>query len=112
MYCTRAVQLARMVYGTPSYQLPVIILHGILGNKMNWRSIALKLANETGRQVNCLYIASLSDYNVPFLICTLIFFWFFLSCSVVCIVFESLYVLLEYIVRVITRICTAVGHVF
>ncbi|XP_065883495.1 sn-1-specific diacylglycerol lipase ABHD11-like isoform X2 [Dysidea avara] len=49
------VRLARMVFGNPNHQLlPVIILHGILGNKMNWRSIAVRLSNETGRQVYTL----------------------------------------------------------
>ena len=48
----RAVRLAYAVYG-PSTQtlLPIVILHGVLGHKLNWRSSATKLAKESGRQV-------------------------------------------------------------
>ena len=48
----RTVRLAHAVYGSPTQgMLPIVILHGVLGHKLNWRSAATKLAKESGRQV-------------------------------------------------------------
>jgi len=56
MVIFRAVRLAYTVYGPPTHTLlPIVILHGALGHKLNWRSTATKLARESGRQV-CLII--------------------------------------------------------
>ena len=49
------MRLAHKVFGAPTKAalLPVVILHGVLGHKTNWRSTATKLAKESGRQVCC-----------------------------------------------------------
>ena len=48
----RTVRLAHAVYGSPTQRvLPIVILHGVLGHKLNWRSAATNLAKESGRQV-------------------------------------------------------------
>ena len=52
MVTFRAVRLAYTAYGAPTQTLlPIVILHGALGHKLNWRSTATKLAKECGRQV-------------------------------------------------------------
>ena len=46
------MQLAHKIYGPPTQALlPIVILHGALGHKLNWRTSATKLAKESGRQV-------------------------------------------------------------
>ena len=51
----RAVRVAYAVYGPTQAVLPIVILHGVLGHKLNWRSTAIKLAKESGRQVCGVY---------------------------------------------------------
>ena len=43
---------SRDVWTSHSY---TVILHGVLGHKLNWRSTATKLAKECGRQVCCKF---------------------------------------------------------
>lgn len=52
----RSVKLASRVYpgirGHPGYhQPPVVLVHGLFGNKQNWMSVGKQLAGETGRLV-------------------------------------------------------------
>lgn len=54
--CFRALKLAYTSYKsiTASNQSPIVIIHGLLGNKMNWRSIAKSLnSRDFGRVIMC-----------------------------------------------------------
>ena len=54
----QAVKLAYLKFApevAASSSKPVAILHGVLGSKMNWRSIGKKLSDRLGRMVILIF---------------------------------------------------------
>lgn len=52
-----------------SNQLPIIIMHGLMGSKTNWKSMGKAINAKTGRHVSTLiqeysYSLMLNDYSI------------------------------------------------
>jgi pimeloyl-ACP methyl ester carboxylesterase len=47
--------------GTRSTDAPVLFLHGLFGNKNNWRSIARRVTDECGRTTFCVDLRNHGD---------------------------------------------------